>query len=100
MGLAGKPIVTVWNKIDIVPDRKEFLKFEASKRAQTVAVSATSQEGFSDLMHALEGALSSQMEYISATISYRHVNLLSSVHNLGILGTFIIIIIIIIIIIP
>ena len=27
-GLAGKPIVTVWNKIDLAPERKEFLKFE------------------------------------------------------------------------
>lgn len=27
-GLADKPIVTVWNKIDLAPDRKEFLKFE------------------------------------------------------------------------
>lgn len=29
-GLAGKPIVTVWNKIDLAPERKEFLKFEVS----------------------------------------------------------------------
>jgi hypothetical protein len=27
-GLAEKPIVTVWNKIDLAPERKEFLKFE------------------------------------------------------------------------
>lgn len=85
MGLSTKPIVTVWNKIDLVPERKEFLKFEALKRAQTVAVSATTQEGFTELMTAMEEALSSQMEYISSTISYQHINLLSSVHNLGIL---------------
>jgi GTP-binding protein HflX len=85
MGLASKPIVTVWNKIDLVPDRKEFLKFEAAKRAQTVAVSAATQEGFPSLMRALEGALSSQMEYLSATIAYKHVHLVNSVHNLGIL---------------
>ena len=29
-GLADKPIVTVWNKIDLAPDRKEFLKFEVN----------------------------------------------------------------------
>ena len=85
MGLSSKPIVTVWNKIDLVPERKEFLKFEALKRAQTVAVSATTMEGFPELMTAMEAALSSQMEYISSTISYNHINLLSSVHNLGML---------------
>ena len=29
-GLADKPIVTVWNKIDLAPERKEFLKFEVT----------------------------------------------------------------------
>ena len=36
-------------------------------------------------MRAMESALSSQMEYISCTISYDHVTLLSTVHNMGIL---------------
>ena len=43
------------------------------------------KEGVTDLMKAMESALSSQMEYISCTISYDHVTLLSTVHNMGIL---------------
>jgi hypothetical protein len=48
-------------------------------------MSAVTQEGTEDLMRAMESALSSQMEYISCTISYDLVNLLSAVHNMGIL---------------
>lgn len=58
---------------------------QAQKRAQTVAMSAVTQEGTSELMTAMEVALSSQMEYISCIISYNHVTLLSTVHNMGIL---------------
>ena len=50
-----------------------------------MALSAVTKEGVSDLMKAMEGALSSQMEYVSCTISYDHVTLLSTVHNMGIL---------------
>ena len=48
-------------------------------------MSAVTAEGSKELMKAMESALSSQMEYISCTISYNHVTLLSTVHNLGIL---------------
>jgi hypothetical protein len=48
-------------------------------------MSAVTQEGTEELMRAMESALSSQMEYISCTISYDHVTLLSTVHNMGIL---------------
>jgi putative intracellular protease/amidase len=58
---------------------------QASKRPQTVAMSSVTREGTSDLMTAMETALSSQMEFISCIISYNDVTLLSTVHNLGIL---------------
>ena len=48
-------------------------------------MSAVTTEGSSELLKAMESALSSQMEYISCTISYDHVTLLSTIHNLGIL---------------
>jgi hypothetical protein len=48
-------------------------------------MSSVTREGTSDLMTAMETALSSQMEFISCIISYNDVTLLSTVHNLGIL---------------
>ena len=37
MGLTDTPVVTVWNKIDMVPKLSEYYKNEAKKRDQTVA---------------------------------------------------------------
>lgn len=87
MGLDDKPIVTLWNKVDLVPERKEFLKFEAKKRGQTVAVSAATGEGMDQLMSVLETALSAQMETCSLTVPYGEQGeaLLSTIHDLGVL---------------
>ena len=85
MGLADKPIITVWNKIDMVSTTKEFLKFEARKRGQTVAMSSVTGEGAEDLVSALETALSSKMDSIACTVSYDYGTLLNSIHNLGVL---------------
>ena len=34
MGLQEKPVVTIWNKIDACPDRKEFLKLRPVNAAR------------------------------------------------------------------
>ena len=88
MGLEDKPVVTIWNKIDTAPGKKEYLKLEASKRSQTVALSSVTGEGFESLKVALEEALSSTMMYVSMTLPYddnRCRSLLSTIHNLGVL---------------
>ena len=69
MGLDDKPVITLWNKVDLVPERKEFLKFEAKKRGQTVAVSASTGEGMDQLKAVLQETLSAQMEPIALTLS-------------------------------
>jgi GTP-binding protein HflX len=88
MGLEEKRLVTIWNKIDCVPERSEFLKLEASKRPQTVAMSSVTGEGMEALKKALETALSSNMMFISLTVPYDDRaarSLLSSIHELGVL---------------
>jgi len=86
MGLDNKPIVTLWNKVDLVPERKSFFQLEASKRGHTVAVSAATGEGMDQLMSVLMSALSAQMEVISLTLPYgeRGEALLSTIHSLGV----------------
>ena len=88
MGLEEKPVVTIWNKIDQCPDRSEFLKLEASKRSQTVAMSSMTGEGMDEFKVVLEEALASSMMFISMTLPYsdaRTTALLSSIHDLGVL---------------
>ncbi len=85
MGLSDKPLVTVWNKIDLIPDSKEFVKYEATKRGNGAAISSLTGEGMDSLTKALEDALSSKMESIGTIISYDHATLLNSIYNLGVL---------------
>ena len=85
MGLSDKPLVTVWNKIDLIPERKEFVKYEAAKRGNGAAISSLTGEGIDSLTKALEDALSSKMESIGTIISYDHATLLNSIYNLGVL---------------
>lgn len=86
MGLGNKPLVTVWNKVDLVPDRSEYFKYEASKRNNTVALSAVTGEGLDKFTLAMEVALSEQMDYIHTMVSYNHSTMLNSIYNLGVLS--------------
>jgi GTP-binding protein HflX len=70
MGLSNKPLITVWNKVDLVPERLEYLKLEATKRASTICLSARSGEGIESLTGVMEAALSSQMESFSVHLPY------------------------------
>lgn len=71
-GLADKPVVTVWNKLDLAAGRAELMRFEASKRSCTIAVSAVTGEGMDELAEALQRAICSQMDYISTVVAYEH----------------------------
>lgn len=86
MGLSDKPVITIWNKIDAIPGKKEFLKFEAAKRAQTVALSAKTGEGMDSLIRTLETTLSSQMVPIECFLPYEAgSSLLDTLHRVSVL---------------
>ena len=82
MGLAEKPILTVWNKVDkLDPVRKQFFLEEARKRPHTICMSAVTGEGVDDLVTALEEIVASTLEPIAGVVSFDQV---SSIHRLGI----------------
>lgn len=82
-GLEHKPLVRAWNKIDLIPDRKEYWKYEATRAPSTVAVSCVTGEGLSELTRALQQAVCSQMEEVACLIPYSHTSLLHTLHGLG-----------------
>jgi 50S ribosomal subunit-associated GTPase HflX len=77
--------VTVWNKLDTVPETAQFLRFEAAKRSQTVAMSARTGEGSEELLSALEEALSSQMQLLACYLPYEYTPIMSTLHRLSVL---------------
>lgn len=71
MGSADKPIVKVYNKIDLLdPKDAENLKCEAALMSNTVAVSSLMGDGMQDLVAVVEDALSDLLVPIEVEIPY------------------------------
>jgi hypothetical protein len=84
MGLADKPLITLWNKVDRIngdPAKKEYFKTEASRRPSTVCASAVTGEGLPDLVRVLEEVIASTLEPIAGFVAFDQV---SMIHKLGI----------------
>lgn len=71
MGAADKPIVRVFNKIDLLdPDDAEYLKSQAALSHNSVAVSALHGDGMQDFVAVVEEALSDLLVPIEVEIPY------------------------------
>ena len=84
MGLTKTPVITVWNKIDMVPKLKEYYKYEARKREQTVAFSSKTGEGMEDLTNALQSTIYASLERLELSLSYAEINILSILYRIGV----------------
>jgi GTPase len=87
MGLVNTPIITIWNKIDMIPKLKEYYKFEAKKRGQTVAFSAITGEGIDEFTAALQSAIFSELVPAEISLLYTEVHILSVLHRIGVVDT-------------
>lgn len=83
MGVADKPILRVWNKIDSPGLAAEDLKYEAAVEDSSVAVSALSGDGMEDFVASMEDALSSLLEPIEVEIPYSKGVDLNLIHEVG-----------------
>ena len=84
LGLIDTPIITIWNKVDAIPKLKEYYKFEAKKRGQTVAFSAKTGEGIDELTSVLQQAIFSELEAIELSLTYMETNILNVLHRIGV----------------
>jgi len=84
MGLSNKRVVTVWNKIDLVPERASYLKQEAERRTTpTVCVSAMSGEGLDSIVASLTQVLEEDMLECSLELPYEDPPMLAALHSLA-----------------
>ena len=79
------PIVTLWNKLDLVPEneRNDIRLDAATTDELTVAASAATGEGMSDFIAKLEIALSKLLYPVEALVPYSCGQLISRIHELG-----------------
>lgn len=88
MGCGDKPMVRVFNKIDLLDeDDAEMLKYEAAFADNTVAVSALFGEGMEDFVVAVEDALNALLAPIELMVPYSEGQDLNIIHQQGVVET-------------
>jgi GTPase len=84
IGAADKPVVRVWNKMDLLnPIDAEYYRREASRAHMTVAVSALHGDGMTDFVSVVEDAMSELLEPIEVVIPYSKGDELNAIHEQG-----------------
>ena len=82
LGANDKPMITVFNKIDLVTDptvRRDLI----AEFPNSVAISATTGEGMNDLMNAIKKQVQELLGSVKALIPYTHNYLLQECYNFG-----------------
>lgn len=84
IGAGDKPIVTVWNKMDLLDEETaEYMRYDAAASDKTVAVSALLGDGMQDFVAVVEEALAELLVPIEALIPYSKGDELNSIHEQG-----------------
>jgi len=84
IGVASdKPIVRVLNKIDLLSDHGEEIKYEAALVPSSVAVSSLTGDAMEDFVAYVEEALSDQLVPIEAEIPFTNGEELNVIHEVG-----------------
>ena len=71
LNITGKPVITVWNKIDIVRARGDDTVFRDFSSDASVAVSAATGEGIDELIEELEKIIRASRVYVDRVIPYK-----------------------------
>lgn len=79
---AGKPTITIFNKIDLVEDPVELRRIVA-EYPSAVSISATTGKGMDDLMNALVKQVKSLLGYVKAVVPYDQSGLVQSCYDYG-----------------
>lgn len=78
-----RPILEVWNKIDLMPSDKRVVMEATAQRQESrpVLVSAQTGEGIEDLLAAIDARLGSDDTYLTLVVPAREGRLLSWLHD-------------------
>ena len=83
IGLSDVPILTVWNKADVVsPEERRVVMEEGGDRA--VCISAKTGDGLEELLLTIERCLEESMVPVSVEIPYRHGDLVQRMYTHGV----------------
>ncbi|KAL3156882.1 hypothetical protein ABBQ38_001149 [Trebouxia sp. C0009 RCD-2024] len=77
------PMISVWNKVDVCAD-PEMVQTVASKRDNTVCISAHTGEGLPTLMNLVQQKIEQSMMPINVLVPYAQGELSGEIHRVGI----------------
>jgi GTP-binding protein HflX len=82
LGAGDKPMLTLFNKIDVVPDKQELRRIVA-EWPNSVAISAVTGEGMNDLQTAIKKMVQELLGSVKALIPYSHQAMLQECYDYG-----------------
>lgn len=82
LNISGRPIITVLNKIDALENKLILHKLRV-KYPHTVAISATTREGFDDLLHTMEHELKKLRKVVHLRVPQSSYHLVSALMEQG-----------------
>ena len=80
LGITDKPVITVWNKVDLIDEEALFRDFTADA---SVKISAKTGAGLDEFYDELAGILRNSRVYIDTTIPYKNTSVLAEVRKAG-----------------
>lgn len=80
LGAQGKPVLAVWNKIDLVTERSSLLQ-SVDSASSTVAVSAQTGEGMEALLQKLEEIVPGAKRRVRLLLPFSEGGLISELHQ-------------------
>ena len=80
LGIIGKPVITAWNKVDLLPESTPLRDFRADA---SVMISAKTGAGMEDLYEAVERLLRENRVRVDAVIPYANTAVLAEVRRSG-----------------
>lgn len=80
LDITGKPMITLWNKCDLVPPEAVFRDFEADA---SVCISARTGAGIEDFCETLSGILRGSRVYVDRIIPYTEAYIVSEIRKYG-----------------
>lgn len=80
LSIIGKPVITVWNKMDLIAGPVSFRDFDADASVQ---ISARTGRGIPELYEALQKILRDMRTYIDTVIPYSQAAVLAEIRRTG-----------------
>ena len=80
LGVVGKPVITVWNKMDLLPEGEKRQDFQADA---SVMISAKKNLGLEEMFEELGRIVRESRVYVDTVITYSEMGILEQIRKFG-----------------